>query len=69
VFSLRYESLTDFEFLLQIKINRLRWRGHVIRRENEEIIKRIMLVKPEGNRMKGRPRMRWHKNGMAGEHF
>jgi hypothetical protein len=25
----------------------LRWAGHVIRRENEEIIERIMLVKPE----------------------
>jgi hypothetical protein len=37
----------------------LRWAGHVIRRENEEIIKRIMLVKPEGKRKKGGPRMRW----------
>jgi hypothetical protein len=26
----------------------LRWAGHVIRRENEEIIKRLMIVKPEG---------------------
>jgi hypothetical protein len=30
-----------------------------IRRENEEIIKRLMLVKPEGKRKKGRTRMRW----------
>jgi hypothetical protein len=30
-----------------------------IRRENEEIIKRLMAVKPEGKRKKGRPRMRW----------
>jgi hypothetical protein len=27
-------------------------------RENEEIIKRLMIVKPEGKRQKGRPRMR-----------
>jgi hypothetical protein len=28
----------------------LRWPGHVIRSENEEIIGRIMLVKPQGKR-------------------
>jgi hypothetical protein len=28
----------------------LRWAGHVIRRGNEKIIKRIMLVKPEGEK-------------------
>jgi hypothetical protein len=38
---------------------RLRWVGHVTRRENEEIIKIIMLVKTEGKMKKGRPRMRW----------
>jgi hypothetical protein len=32
----------------------LRWAG-----QNEEIIKRLMIVKPEGKRKKGRPRMRW----------
>jgi hypothetical protein len=37
----------------------MRWTGRVIRRENEDIIKRIMLVIPEGKRKKGRPRMRW----------
>jgi hypothetical protein len=42
----------------RIKINRLRWAGHVIRRDNEEIIKRLIIVKPEGKRKKGRPRMR-----------
>jgi hypothetical protein len=28
----------------------LRWGRHVIRRTNEEIIKRMKLVKPEGKR-------------------
>jgi hypothetical protein len=41
-----------------MKINRLIWAGHVIRREHEAIIKIIMLVKPEAKRKK-RPRMRW----------
>jgi hypothetical protein len=29
------------------------------KRENEAIIKRLMIVKPEGKRKNGRPRMRW----------
>jgi cobyric acid synthase len=37
----------------------LRWAGHVIRREHEKIIKGLMIVKLEGKRKKGRPRMRW----------
>jgi hypothetical protein len=37
----------------------LRWAGQVIRRENEEIIKRLMILKPEGKTKKVRPRMRW----------
>jgi hypothetical protein len=37
----------------------LRWARHVIRRENQEIIKRLMIVEPEGKRKKGRPRIRW----------
>jgi hypothetical protein len=43
----------------------LRLAGHVIRRENE-IIKRITLVKQEGKRKKGRARMRW-MDGWCGE--
>jgi hypothetical protein len=31
----------------------------LLRRENEEIIKTIMIVKPVGKRKKGRPRMSW----------
>jgi hypothetical protein len=30
----------------------LRWAGHVIRRQSEEIIKILMIVKPEGKRKK-----------------
>jgi hypothetical protein len=33
--------------------------GHVIRREIEGTIKRVIFIKPEGKRKKGRPRMRW----------
>jgi hypothetical protein len=42
--------LNNADIIKRIKINR--WAGHVIKRENEEIIKRIMLVKPVGKRRK-----------------
>jgi hypothetical protein len=48
-----------FSVYLILPANTLRRPGHVIRRENEEIIKRLIIVKPEGKRKKGRPRMRW----------
>jgi hypothetical protein len=35
-----------------IQINRLIWAGHIIRRENEDIMKRIKLVKPGGKMKK-----------------
>jgi hypothetical protein len=55
-----YSLFNDVDIIKRIKINILRWAGNVIRREIEEIIKKkIMLVKPEGKRKKGRPRMRW----------
>jgi hypothetical protein len=53
-----YSLFNDVDIIKRIKINSLRWAGHVIRRENEEIINRLMIVKPEWKR-KGRPRMRW----------
>jgi hypothetical protein len=49
-----------------MKRNRLIWARHVLRRDNEEIIERLMLVKREGKRKKGRPRMRY-VDGWCGE--
>jgi hypothetical protein len=49
-----------------MKRNRLRRTGHVIRTENEEIIKRIILVKLERKSKKGGPRMRWMDERMDG---
>jgi hypothetical protein len=54
-----HSLFNDYDIIKRIKINRLIWAGHVIRRENEDIIKRSMITKPEGKRKKGRPRTRW----------
>ncbi|KAJ4446954.1 hypothetical protein ANN_13656 [Periplaneta americana] len=40
-------------------LNGLRWAGHLIRKEESEIPKRVMLTQPDGTRRKGRPRSRW----------
>jgi hypothetical protein len=50
-----YSLFNNVDIIIRIKINRLRWAGHIIRRENDEIIKRLMIVKPEGKRMNDRP--------------
>jgi hypothetical protein len=47
-----YSLFNDVDTIKRIKISRLRWAGHVIRLENEEMIKRVMLIKPEGKRRK-----------------
>lgn len=46
---------------------RLRWYGHVMRREDEYVGKKLMKMKPQGRRKRGRPKRRWIdgvKNGM-----
>jgi hypothetical protein len=46
-----YSLFNDVDIIKRIKVNRLKWAGHVVRRENEGIIKSIMmLLKPERKR-------------------
>ena len=39
------------------KLSRLRWAGHVIRRDDD--LSRRVLSEPGGKRLRGRPRLRW----------
>jgi hypothetical protein len=43
----------------QIKSRRMRWAGHVARMGEERIVYRVLVGKPEGKRLLGRPRSRW----------
>lgn len=43
----------------QMKAKRLRWFGHIERRENDAIIKKIKDWKPNEERPRGRPKIRW----------
>jgi len=42
-----------------IRLNRLRWFGHVQRMEENRISKRVLYMNSETTRLRGRPRNRW----------
>ena len=43
---------------------RMRWAGHVARMEEERGVYRVLVGKPEGKSLLGRPRRRWVDNIM-----
>ena len=43
------------------KANRVRWYGHVIRRENDNVLKKAMMMEVNGQRKRGRPKMTWKR--------
>jgi hypothetical protein len=45
-----------------IKSKRVRWVGHVTRREDKRTVDRIFVGSPEGKRSLVRPRRRWVDN-------
>jgi hypothetical protein len=47
------------DIVTQIKINRLRWAGHVIRLEEQNPARRVLVAAVEGRRQRGRPKLRW----------
>ncbi|KDR10035.1 hypothetical protein L798_15697 [Zootermopsis nevadensis] len=45
-----------------IKSRRMRWAGHVARMDGTRGVHPILVGKPEGKRLLGRPRRRWEDN-------
>ena len=43
----------------KIKISKLRWNGHIMRMPEENPVKELTLLRPEGSRRAGRPKLRW----------
>ena len=43
------------------KANGVRWYGHVIRREDDNILKKAMTMEVNGQRKRGRPKMTWKR--------
>jgi hypothetical protein len=63
---LHNEELNDLYSLPNIvrvvKLRRMRWVGHVVHMEEERLVHRVLMGKPEGKRPLGRPRLRWEDN-------
>jgi hypothetical protein len=53
---------TPLNIIRVIKLRRLKWAGHVARMGEMRIPYNILVGKPEGKRLLGRPRRRWEGN-------
>jgi hypothetical protein len=42
-----------------IRLNRLRWFGHAVRKEENRIPKKVLYMNLEATRLRGRPRNIW----------
>jgi hypothetical protein len=47
------------DIIRQVKSRRMRWAGHVARMGEERKLYKVLVGKPEGKRLLGRPRRRW----------
>jgi hypothetical protein len=45
-----------------VKSRRIRWAGHVARMEEDRVVHRVLVGRPEGKTQLGRPRRRWEDN-------
>ena len=59
----------------KVQERRMRWYGHVMRRDEEYVGKRAMGIEVQGSRRRGRPKKRWmdcvkddlREKGLSGE--
>ena len=50
------------EISKKVQESRLKWHGHVLRREESYVGKRVMVMEVAGKRRRGRPNRRWLEN-------
>jgi len=53
------EGLRIDDMILILQQNRLRWYGHVLRKEDTDWVKKCMEYEVEGSRPRGRPKRTW----------
>ena len=47
------------EITKKVQERRLKWYGHVMRREERNVGRRVMVMKVQGRRERGKPKRRW----------
>ena len=55
------ERLGIDDMILILQQNRMRWYGHVLRKEDTDWIKKCMECEVEGSRPRGRPKRTWRE--------
>ena len=53
------ERLGIDDIILILQQNRLRWYGHVLRKEDTDLVKKCMEYEVEGSRPRDRPKRTW----------
>ena len=53
---------SSHNIIMNLKSGRLKWAGYVARMEQSRNAYRVLVRKPEGKRLSGRPRCRWEDN-------
>jgi hypothetical protein len=59
-----YTLYKESDIVTYIKMNRLKWAGHVIRMEEQSPTRRVLIAVVEGRRQRGRPKLRWEDGVM-----
>jgi hypothetical protein len=54
-----YTLCDELDIVKVIKIGRLRWLGHLIRIQKLDPCRKLTVLKPEGTRRVGKPKLRW----------
>jgi len=54
-----YEACNEPNIVNYIKVNRIAWAWHLMRMNNERILKKIFNNKPNGLRRFGKSKLRW----------
>jgi len=54
-----YQLYDEKEIVRFCKRCRLRWAGHVMRQDDDDLARRVLLSEQGGKRPRGRPRLRW----------
>jgi len=54
-----YQLYDEKDIVKFCKLSGVRWAGHVMRQDDDDLARIVLLSEPGGKRSRGRPRLRW----------